>query len=100
MNQKAVDNFRNRNNFSLSADVGLTVVNFSRLAHGTVTGDVVAWSGSKGLFGNAATLAINDVRFNQRLNEAYYGKPMTALQTIDSMETNTQADALRKVLGK
>jgi lipid-binding SYLF domain-containing protein len=100
MNQKAVDNFRNRNNFSLSADAGITVVNFSRLAQGTVTGDVVAWSGSKGLFGNAATLAINDVRFNQRLNEAYYGKPMTALQTIDSKETNTQADALRKVLGK
>jgi hypothetical protein len=25
---------------------------------------------------------------------------MTALQTIDSKETNTQADALRKVLGK
>jgi len=100
MNQKAIDNFRNRNNFSLSADAGITVVNFSRLAQGTVTGDVVAWSGSKGLFGNAATLAINDIRFNQRLNEAYYGKPMTALQTIDSKETNTQADALRKVLGK
>lgn len=100
MNQKAVDNFRNRNNFSLSADAGITVVNFTRLAQGTVTGDVVAWSGSKGLFGNAATLAINDIRFNQRLNEAYYGKMMTALQTIDSTEPNTQADALRKVLGK
>jgi lipid-binding SYLF domain-containing protein len=100
MNQKAVDNFRNRNNFSLSADAGITVVNFSRLAQGTVSGDVVAWSGSKGLFGNAATLAINDIRFNPRLNEAYYGKPMTALQTIDSKETNTQADALRNVLGK
>ncbi|MGJ7917040.1 lipid-binding SYLF domain-containing protein [Massilia sp. LXY-6] len=100
MNQKAVDHFRNRNNFSLSADAGLTVVNFSRLAAGMATGDVVAWSGSKGLFGNAATLAINDIRFNQRLNDAYYGKTMSALQTIDSTEKNTQADALRTVLGK
>lgn len=99
LNQKAVDSFRNRNNFSLSADAGLTVVNFARMAQGSTAGDVVAWSGSKGLFGNAATVGINDVRYNQRLTEAYYGKPMTALQAIDSTETNVQADALRKVLG-
>jgi lipid-binding SYLF domain-containing protein len=99
LNQKAVDSFRNRNNFSLSADAGLTVVNFARMAQGSTAGDVVAWSGSKGLFGNAATVGINDVRYNQRLTEAYYGKPMTALQAIDSKETNAQADALRKVLG-
>jgi lipid-binding SYLF domain-containing protein len=99
LNQKAVDSFRNRNNFSLSADAGLTVVNFARMAQGSTAGDVVAWSGSKGLFGNAATVGINDVRFNQRLTEAYYGKPTTALQAIDSTEINAQADALRKVLG-
>ena len=99
LNQKAVDSFRNRNNFSLNADAGLTVVNFARMAQGSTAGDVVAWSGSKGLFGNAATVGINDVRYNQRLTEAYYGKPMTALQAIDSTETNAQADALRKVLG-
>ncbi|WP_400189713.1 lipid-binding SYLF domain-containing protein [Massilia orientalis] len=99
LNQKAVDSFRNRNNFSLSADAGLTVVNFARMAQGSTAGDVVAWSGSKGLFGNAATVGINDVRYNQRLTEAYYGKPMTALQAIDSKESNAQADALRKVLG-
>lgn len=99
LNQKAVDSFRNRNNFSLSADAGLTVVNFARMAQGSTAGDVVVWSGSKGLFGNAATVGINDVRYNQRLTEAYYGKPMTALQAIDSTETNAQADALRKVLG-
>jgi lipid-binding SYLF domain-containing protein len=99
LNQKAVDSFRNRNNFSLSADAGLTVVNFARMAQGSTAGDAVVWSGSKGLFGNAATVGVNDVRYNQRLTEAYYGKPMTALQAIDSTETNAQADALRKVLG-
>jgi lipid-binding SYLF domain-containing protein len=100
MNDKAVDGFRKRNNFSLSADAGLTVVNFARMAQGTTTGDVVAWSGSKGLFGNAATVAINDIRYNQGLTEAYYGKPMTALQAIDSAEPNPQADPLRRVLEK
>jgi SH3 domain-containing YSC84-like protein 1 len=99
LNQKAVDNFRNRNNFSLSADAGLTVVNFARMAEGSTAGDVVAWSGSKGLFGNAVTVGINDVRYNRRLTEAYYGKPTTAMQAIDSTEVNAQADALRKVLG-
>jgi lipid-binding SYLF domain-containing protein len=70
------------------------------MARGTTTGDVVAWSGSKGLFGNAATVAVNDIRYNQRLTEAYYGKPVTALQAIDSTEPNPQADPLRRVLEK
>jgi lipid-binding SYLF domain-containing protein len=100
MNQKAVDSFRNRNNFSLSADAGITVINYARMAQGTTTGDVVAWSGGKGLFGNAATVALNDIRYNQRLTEAYYGKPVTALQAIDSIEPNAQADPLRRALEK
>lgn len=98
MNQKALDSFRNKNNFSLSADAGLTVVNFARMARGSTNGDVVAWTGNKGLFGNVATLAINDIRFNANVTEAYYGKPTTAMQAIDSSEANPQADALRKVL--
>jgi lipid-binding SYLF domain-containing protein len=99
LNQKAVDSFRDRNNFSLNADAGLTVVNFARMAQGSTVGDVVAWSGTKGLFGNAATVGINDIRYNQNLTEAYYGKPTTAPQAIDGTEINAQADALRKVLG-
>jgi lipid-binding SYLF domain-containing protein len=98
MNPKAVDSFRKKNNFSVSADAGLTVVNYARVASGTVSGDVIAWSGNKGLFGNAATIAVNDVRFNARLTDAYYGKPTTARQALDSPEVNPQADALRKAL--
>jgi lipid-binding SYLF domain-containing protein len=98
MNPKAVDSFRKKNNFSVSADAGLTVVNYARVASGTVSGDVIAWSGNKGLFGNAATIAVNDVRFNARLTDAYYGKPTTAQQALDSPEVNPQADALRKAL--
>ena len=97
-NDRAVEHFRSKNNFALSADVGLTVVNYSRIAEGIATGDVVAWSSNKGLFGNVATLAINDIRYNQRLTDAYYGKTMTAQQALDSKEANPQAEALRKVL--
>lgn len=98
LNQKAVDSFRDKNNFSLSADAGLTVVNFARMAQGSTTGDVVAWSGGKGLFGNAATIGVNNVRYNERLTEAYYGKPLTALQAVDSTPAHPKADALRKML--
>ena len=98
MNPKAVDSFRKKNNFSFTADAGFTVVNYARVASGRVIGDVIAWSGNKGLFGNAATLAINDVRFNSDLTNAYYGKPTTAQQAIDSKEANPQAGALRKAL--
>lgn len=99
LNDKAVDSFRKRNNFSLSADAGLTVVNFARMAEGSTAGDVVVWSGNKGLFGSAVTVAINDVRFDQRLTEAYDGKPVTAQQALDSTVTDARADALRKALG-
>lgn len=98
MNQKAIDSFRNKNNFSLNADAGLTVINFARMAQGSTAGDVIAWSGSKGLFGNAVTVGVNDIRFNGRLTDAYYGKPLTAAQALDSTEPNPQSDALRKVL--
>ncbi|QOY92756.1 lipid-binding SYLF domain-containing protein [Massilia sp. UMI-21] len=100
MNQKAVDSFRKRNNFSLSADAGLTVMNYARMARGTTAGDVVAWSGGKGLFGNAATISIDGVRYNQRLTHAYYGKPVTALEAMDSTTPEQQAAPLRAALGK
>jgi lipid-binding SYLF domain-containing protein len=99
LNDKAVHSFRNRNNFSLSADAGLTVVNFARMAEGSTAGDVVVWSGNKGLFGSAVTVGVNDVRFNQRLTEAYDGKPVTAQQALDSTMADARADPLRKALG-
>ncbi|MCD2516202.1 lipid-binding SYLF domain-containing protein [Massilia sp. G4R7] len=99
MNQKAVEHFRKRNNFSLSADAGLTVVNFARMKQGSTAGDVVAWSGAKGLFGNAATVALNDIRYNERLTHAHYGKPVTAQQAIDSSAPDPRAEALRAALG-
>lgn len=100
MNQKALDSFRKRDNFALGADAGLTVVNYSRITAASTAGDVVAWSGGKGLFGNAATLSISDIRYHQDLMQAYYGKPVTAQQVIDGAARDPRADALRKALGE
>ena len=98
-NDKAVSSFRQKNNFNLSADAGLTVVNWSRQAAGTAgNGDVVVWSGSKGLFGNVATLAINDVRFNQKATQAYYGKAATVTDVVEGKATNAHSDVLKQAL--
>jgi lipid-binding SYLF domain-containing protein len=99
MNDKAVASFRQKNNFNLRADAGLTVVNWSRQAQGSVgTGDVIVWSGAKGLFGNVATLAINDIRFNQKATQSYYGKPVTVQDVVSGKATNPQADSLKQAL--
>lgn len=98
-NDKALDNFRKKNNFSLNADAGLTVVNWSRQAQGSAgAGDIVIWSGTKGLFGNVATLAVNDIRYNDRATQSYYGKAMTATDVMAGKASNPHADALKQAL--
>jgi lipid-binding SYLF domain-containing protein len=98
-NDKAVRSFREQNSFNLSADAGLTVVKWSRERAGEAgASDVVAWSGTEGLFGNAATLAINDVRFNRKATQAYYGKLATAQDVLSGKVSNPQSDGLRQAL--
>jgi lipid-binding SYLF domain-containing protein len=99
MNDKAVNSFKQKNNFNLSADAGLTVVNWNRQASGTAgNGDVVVWSGAKGLFGNVATLELNDIRFNQKATQAFYGKSVNARDVIEGRASNPHADTLKQAL--
>jgi lipid-binding SYLF domain-containing protein len=96
---KAVQSFMQKNNFSLSADAGLTVVDWARIAQGsTGLGDVVVWAGTKGLFGNVATIGVNDIRLNERLTNAYYHESVAVADVISGKFTNTQSDHLKKVL--
>ena len=93
--------FTDKNNFSLSADAGLTVINWAKIAQGsTGEGDVVAWSGTKGLFGNVATLGVNDIRFNSRLTQSYYGKTASAADVISGKVKNPEADGLKQALAE
>lgn len=99
MNDKAVASFRQKNNFNLSADAGLTVVNWNRQASGSAgNGDVVVWSGTKGLFGNVATLALNDIRFNKKATQAFYGKPTNVQDVLEGRASNPHADTLKQAL--
>lgn len=99
MNDKAVAGFKHKNKFALSADAGLTILDWSTMAQGTVgRGDVIAWSSAKGLFGNLAAVALDDVHFNDRLTRAYYGQPVTVQDIIAGKVKNQQADPLREAL--
>ena len=64
----------------------------------STAGDVVAWAGAKGLFGNAVTVGVNDIRFKARLTDAFHGKPTTMVAAIEGPGSNAQVEALRKVL--
>ena len=98
-NEKAIDRFMDRNNFSLSANTGITVVNWAKMAEGsTGPGDVVAWAGTKGLFGDVVTVGVNDIRLNQNLTNAYYARTLSAKDVISGKVKNAQADSLKQAL--
>jgi lipid-binding SYLF domain-containing protein len=100
-NDKAVQSFGQKNNFSVSADAGLTVVDWSKTAQGTAgTGDVTAWTGTKGLFGNVASIAINDIRYDADETNAYYGQSNLMAQDIigGKVKSPPQAKALQKAI--
>ncbi|WP_167759744.1 lipid-binding SYLF domain-containing protein [Massilia horti] len=99
MNDKAIAGFKHKNKFTLSADAGLTVFNWSAMAQGTVgAGDVIAWATAKGLFGNIVSVALDDVHFNQRLTQDYYDRPATVRDILAGKVWNQQADPLREAL--
>lgn len=100
-NDKAVSEFMKKNNFALSAEAGLTILTWSKLAQGTAgTGDVVAWTGTKGLFGDAVTVGLNDIRFNQSLTNAYYGRALWPKDIAEGSVSNPQAQPLQQALGQ
>ena len=64
-NEKAVNTVMKKNNFSLNAAAGLTVINWSKMAQGTVgIGDVVA-------------VGLSDIRCNPHLTNAFYGRSLS-----------------------
>lgn len=97
-NEKAVNHFSKQSNFTLTADSGLTVINWA--AMGTAgPGDVTAWSGTKGLFGNAVAVSLSDVRFSVDQTSAYYSRQDVSVDdVIKGVVQNPQAQPLKKAL--
>jgi len=71
MTDRAVDRFK-QNNFSLNADAGLTIIDYSAKVQGALgKGDVVFWSDTKGAYAGAS-LSATDITYDADANRAYY----------------------------
>lgn len=81
-NDKAVNSFKQENKFSLNADAGLTIVNWSAKGQASKgKGDVVAWSDTKGLFGGLS-VNVTDINFAEKESSAFFGKKVTPQEII------------------
>lgn len=98
MNQKAVNEFRKENNVALTADAGLTLVNYNAGALAAAgQGDIIVWTNTKGAFATAA-VGIVDIHFDDSENRAYYRKPVKAADVLSGKVTDAQPGALARAL--
>jgi lipid-binding SYLF domain-containing protein len=98
-NEKAVNKFMQKNAFAMSAAAGLTIINWSKIAQGSLgDGDVVAWAGTKGLYGSLVSVGVSDIRYNQKLTNAYYRQTVSVADALAGKHPNPQADALKQTL--
>jgi lipid-binding SYLF domain-containing protein len=101
-NQKAVDSFKQDNNWSLNAEAGLTIVNWSPKAQGSIgKGDVTVWADTEGLFGNAG-LSLTDINFDEDETNALYHKKTTIQDVFNgtAKAPARQVAALKQALPK
>lgn len=77
MSDDALETFMDDDNFTLDAEAGLTIVDYSARAEAsTGAEDVILWSDTEGAFAGV-TLAITDIRFDDEENRAYYMRDVT-----------------------
>ncbi len=96
--QKALNGFMQDNKFSLNADAGLTVVDWSKKGEGSLGwGDITAWADTEGLFGGA-TIAITDIRYDGAETAGYYRQPVKASDVVAGRVPNPRQAELREAL--
>ncbi len=96
--QKALNSFMQNNKFSLGADAGLTLVDWSKKGEGSAGwGNITAWADTEGLFGGAA-LNITDIDYDEDETSAYYRRQVAARDVLSGKVKNPQADMLRQAL--
>lgn len=95
MSDKAVDEFKQTNNFSLNANAGLSIIDYSANAQGTYgKGDIVVWSDTKGLFAGVS-IGVSDIGWSKGDNEAFYGGNVTPQQIFAG--NGTQSSKAREL---
>ena len=94
----ALNEFTGTGNFSLNANAGLTIVNYSALGQSNVgKGDIVVWSNTSGGF-IGANVSGTRIAPNTAEDQSYYGKQTSTRQIISGEVGNASADQLRDEL--
>lgn len=96
--QKAMNSFMQNNKFSLNADAGLTLVDWSKKGTGAAGwGNITAWADTEGLFGGVA-LSVADVDYDEDETSGYYRRQVAARDVLTGKVSNPQAAALRQAI--
>lgn len=101
MTDKAVQDFASGKKFSLDADAGLTIVNWSKRAQGSAgkVQDVIAWSATKGAYAGVS-VGVTDVMVDKDANRAYYGRDgLQPREIVNGRVDNPRSNVLGLVLG-
>ena len=103
MSDEAIESFHQENNFSLDAKAGLSIIDWSARAEGSVgKGDVIVYSDTEGLFAQAS-IAVSDINFDDEENQAYYNQQTTAQAILNGEVKNPHeqdlTDALAQITG-
>lgn len=94
MDQKAVDQFMEQNSFSLNADAGLSIINYSANAQASWgKGDIIMWSDTEGAFAGVQ-ISATDIMWDGEANRAYYGKKVAPSDILMNAQADTNVDTL------
>lgn len=95
MTEEAVESFREMNDFSLTAQAGLTIVNWSPDAS-SVGGenDVVVWSDNSGLLAEAS-VGFGGISWDEEEAEEYYQQEVTPEQVLSGSVRDPRDPSLR-----
>jgi len=98
MNDKAVNEFRQNNNFSLNGQAGFVIANYSARAEGTLgNSDIVVWSNTSGALADVS-IGVSDIKYDTEQNQIYYGQNATADAILSGKEQNPKAQQLTQEL--
>lgn len=101
MTDTGLKQFLQKNNFSLNADAGLTIINWAARAQASAGKgpDVIAWTDTEGLYGDLA-VSVSDIFWDGEANRAYYGHKVAAREILNgSTKYAMSQNPLKAALG-
>lgn len=100
MTDEALDSFKGDQDFDLTADAGLTLVDYSARVEERLgeDDDVILWSDTEGAFAGAS-LGVTGLNWDEEENRSYYEDDSVTADTILSGEvTDPKSDELQRAL--